>query len=551
MPSECPPEQTDNAVAKARRRADREVFLAKWREQKGMVVSRLRDGFVHRDQGQIVVGRRHADFTEFGLRSNRLGLAGRIFVAGVSRAPMLRGGNGKDVMRDLGPDKVMSLDAAYIQGNRVMVSLIRIDLDRTFPTADHAVRALQAVVDDCELPCMPHLICGDVAPARIRTTGPDGVEVDTFHPKALIRPHLWIELPYGSAVNVGPKGREGPRNLLVGVARGINKALLHLGADPNASVLLVRGKNPLSPYLWSAALNNAYWPSLTDWAQWVDTRVAPETLSRMAAEVQSGLGKGPSNIAFTTWQREAYRILREAHHGPDPEYLAATTPTTDHEELAELLRSRMLLSGLDRDASWSEAAASRVHAQVISYAASAWDPKKADVVRKARGTMRHVTDGMTTRKAQAASGRRTAALKADKSLDTLVRAYRAMRDDGLEPTQTGVAKRAGVSRLTAVRQWSRVVEGCITRCIDKKPTPDHALKGTIRIITVSGGTVVQPATIRCDRSPSSLTTYARRLSIQTRGGRTCASPTCLDVGPGLGSAATWRPTNPPLVARCA
>ncbi|WP_156369109.1 hypothetical protein [Aureimonas sp. Leaf324] len=420
---------------------------------------RLEHGFRHRDFGQIVLGRRRADFGETGLRSDHLGLSGALFVGGCPKGKTLRGGRSKDVMMPVGPSKLLGLDVAYIEGNRRMVSLIRVDLDLVFPSPDHAIAAIRDVVEAGDLPCMPHLICGDVGPARIRTTSEDGTTTEVYHLEAFIRPHLWVILPRGSAVNCGPNGRSEPRRLLAGVARGINSALLHLGADPAASPFLVRGKNPLSPYLWSAALNNQVWPSLSEWSDWVDTRISPEKLSRQAAEVQSGLDKAPSNVAFTAWQRTAYDLLRAAHSVNDPIYLDAVQPSVDPSALADLLRERMPLADLDRDPAWSDVAAERVWNSVVSHASASWDPSKAEVVRVARGAMRHVTDGMTRKKAQSAAGKRAVAIRADKTLTAMIDAYHTIVADGGSPSQTGVAVKAGVNRRTAIRMWAEVTSG--------------------------------------------------------------------------------------------
>ena len=471
MGLECAGEQTANTDGRRRPNDDRERFVARIVEQKAMVRARLRDGFRHVDWGQVIVGRTYASFVERGLRSNGLGLSGRLFVRGCRKAKHLRGGNDKAITQPLGPSKILSLDAPYIEGNRVMISLLRIDLDLIFPSRQHAVAAIGDVVNSGYLPCMPHLICGDVGPARITTTDEDGVVHESFHPEALIRPHLWIVLPQGSAVNAGPKGRDRPKRLLAGVARGINAALLHLGADPAASPFLVRGKNPLSPFLWSAALNNETWPTLATWADWVDTRVTTEKLARQAAEIQSGLDKGSSNIAFTAWQKTAYDLLRDLHRSSDAAYLAAVQPSVDPHALADLLRERMPLADLDRDPAWSEVAAERVWERVVTYAAAAWDPARAELVRVARGAMRQETDGMTTRKAQAAAGKRSVAIRADKSLAAMIEAYRAIVEEGDTPTKTAVATRAGVNRRTAIRRWDEVEAGCDFRCIDKKHTP--------------------------------------------------------------------------------
>lgn len=457
MGLECAGEQTANRKTRKRSADDRERFVESKRRQKEMVRDRMLFGFEHRNAGQVVAGRTHADFVERGLRSKSMGPSAKLFVAGCRKAKHLRGGSSKDVMTWLGPDKVLGLDTAYVEGNRLMISLIRIDLDLTFPTFDHAIEAIRDVVDSGDIPCMPHLICGVVGHARIRTIGEDGVEVETFHPKALIRPHVWVVLPEGSAVNAGPNGRAAPKRLLAGVVRGINAAFLHLGADPAASPFLVRGKNPLSPFMESAALNNSTWPTLSEWAEWVDTRVSSEKLSRQAAEIQSGLDKRPSNVAFTAWQRAAYDILRAAHRSGDPAYLTAVQPSVDPGALADLLRDRMPLADLDRDPNWSDVAAERVLERVVTYAAASWDPARAETVRIARGAMMHETDGLTTRKAQSASGKRSASLNANRTLTALVNAYRSIVEAGGKPNQTTVSKAAGIGRRTAVTRWADVL----------------------------------------------------------------------------------------------
>lgn len=459
MPSECASEHNVNIRPARPRPAWLDAHLARKREQKAMVAARLAVGFVHEDKGQVVAGRRHDDFVEEGLRSPHLGLAGHLFVKGCRKAPNLRGGSSKSVMMDLGTDKILALDAAYIEGNRAMISLIRIDLDMTFPSTDHAIRALEQVVADGDLPCLPHLLVGDVGHARIRSKDEDGHEVETFHSNALIRPHAWIILR--DAVNAGPNGRAKPRHTFVGVFRGVCKALLHLGADPLASPFLVRGKNPLSPYLWSMNLNDDIYPDLNQWSDWVDSRVPAETLSRMAAEKRSGLDPKASNTAFTALQTTAFQILRDMHRAGDETYLAAVQDEIDTDAIEDILRERMPLKSMERDPSWSEGAAEKIYEQVVAFASGKWDPAKADRKMTTRGTMLHETGGMTTRAKQSASGKRTAGMKADTALTSLVEAYRAVVATGKKPTKAAVARTAGVDEKTARRRWNEVVGAAV------------------------------------------------------------------------------------------
>lgn len=425
---------------------ERAHHVARWREQSAMVASRLKHGFQHQDLGQTILGRTRPDFVEEGLRSKRLGRSGQMFVAGCPKAKGLRGGKSKGAIGSLGPNKVLGLDEVYIEGNREMVSLIRIDLDYIFHSSHHVKAVLADLVAQHQLPCMPHLICGELAPAWIVQ---DGQRM--HYPAAVHHPHLWVILP--AAVNCKRSGRAKPKQLLLAVARGICKALIAWGADPNASILLVRGKNPLCPYLWAEALNNSHWPSLTEWAEWVDTRVGREQLSRIAAEAQSGAGKSASNEAFTAMQKEAYAVLRTAHVKGDEAYKLALSDGLP--SLTDFLRDRMTPAHRARDSEpWQM---DRIREAVVSYASSAWDPTRAAPSEKPRGSMRHLTDGMSQAEAQAASGQRSAALKAEKALQALVAAYRAVEATGEQPTQTAVSTLAGVRRETASRRWAAVL----------------------------------------------------------------------------------------------
>ena len=230
----------DEKTAAAKRSADRA------KSERDMVRRRMRVGFentVHTDVG----GRVRAPFREQGLRSDRLGVAAKLFVRGCYKGKRLRAANEKGFIQRQFRSKVLTLDFAWVEGNREMVSLIRVDLDRLFESFDHLRGLLRELVDAGRLPCMPHLVAGDVAVISTLTA-----DNDVLTRPMLVRPHLWFVLP--EAVNAGPKGRESPKRLLDAVYRGLCHILLPL-TDPNAKALLVRG-NPNLPWWQSECFNN-------------------------------------------------------------------------------------------------------------------------------------------------------------------------------------------------------------------------------------------------------------------------------------------------------
>lgn len=447
-------------------------------ELRAAVRRRLEVGYEHTDIGQRVLGRTRDDFVEAGLRSIEFGRTGRLFVAGCRKANGLRGGMDKAVVDNLGPSKLLALDAPYIEVNRSMLSAIRIDLDAVFPSIDHAESAIRQVVADGGLPVMPHLMCGDTI----------GMELEGgWHPEAFVRPHLWVLLPYGSAVCFTPAGRAQPKRLLAAVYRGLCRALLHLGADPNASVLLGRGKNPLSPYLSTALLNDSAWPSLTDWAGWLDTRTDTETLVRMAAEVQSKADTASSNVAFTAWQKAAYDTLRVAHLSDEPDYVQ-TIESRDRVLLADWLRWKLPLRALDTTG-LSRDAADRILGKVIDYAASRWDPDMVRGRAAARGAMRHLTVGMTAAQARTASAARSSAMKAEHNIAAIQRAVDAIAGEGYRPTKAEVSRRSGVHRNVVAKRWNEIQHPeplrCTVRCVDKKQGSPTAILKAVAAPTVA------------------------------------------------------------------
>ncbi len=466
---------TANAVIDPKARAaaiakieDREPFRLRLQEQiqadNIRAAARLETGFLAQDQWIGDSFRRGVTF-ERGLRSDALGEVGKRFVAGCPKR--LRSANEKGMMRVETSRKVLNLDNAWVEANRAMVSLVRVDLDGIFKDFEQLEFLLQEIMDDGYLVCMPHLVVGEIRQSS--TLQQQEHYGDTF----LSRPHLWFVLP--AAVNCTETGRDGPKKLLASVYRGLLNILAPLGADPQAALMLARGKNPLSPWWAVEVFNGESFPLLSEYAEKLEDRmnIGRQELSRQAAAIQSGGDKEASNAAFTGWQREAYDILRAAHADRHPDYLAAVG---NPDAIAEFLRPRMStmdIASSARDAAkgMSPERAAYVFEKVVSYAASSWDPDVADKPRVNRGRLSHVVDGIQGgRKRQAAAGKAVANERADASMNAIADEIERFRKAGTEPTQADVARSTGLHRNTVGRRWHSALSECTRRSIDIKVT---------------------------------------------------------------------------------
>jgi len=478
-------EKRNRELARAERTMDAESFAA-WTaereyeaEQARFFIERrkeaaryTRDRFIkgYQHHKEILIGGQEVpSFREKGLRSDRMGAAAKLFVAGTRKGRLIRGANDKAVMSvHWTKRKVHALDLPWIEGNRAMVTLMRIDLDRIFMGGiSELVWELEQLVG-VTLPCLPHLVAG----GGLREKEYQHLPEDK---RPLIRPHLWFILPPGSAVVATGKGRKRIVDFLGGVQRGLCHALIHLGADPNAPILSVRGKNPLSPQWNAADLNNEVFPSLSEYAEYVRTGIGREELTRIAAEAQSTVGKEASNVAFTKWQKEAYTVLHGLRSVGDAEYMRCIE-SNDREGLAMLLHDRLNPADLVEKTNWLPKDVAAILGHVVSYAAGAWDHERGGERRVKRGAMRHlISDDMTTDEKRQAAGAYAGKAKADKALDGIVAAIRAVEASGERVTKAAVARASGLHRVTVVRRWddAMAVIGsdrmCSNRCVDIKP----------------------------------------------------------------------------------
>ena len=447
---------------------DRESFRLKLQEQiqadNVRAAARLETGFIAQDQWIGESFRRGMTF-ERGLRSDAFGEVGKRFVAGCPRR--VRSANEKGMMRVETSRKILNLDNAWVEANRAMVSLVRVDLDGVFRDFEQLEFMLQEIMEDGHLLCMPHFAVGEIR--RTSTVQ----QQDEYGDTILVRPHLWFVL--SDAVNCTETGREGPKKLLASVYRGLLNVLAPLGADPQAALMLARGKNPLSPWWSVEVFNGKSFPSLSEYAARLESKmnVGRQELARQAAAIQSGGDKEASNAAFTGWQREAYDILRAAHADRHPDYLAALG---NPDAIADFLRPRM--STMDVAASARDAArglsperAAYVFEKVVGYAASSWDPAVADKPHVNRGRLSHIVENINGgRKRQAAAGRTVASERADASVNAIADEIERFRKAGTEPTQADVVRATGLHRNTVGRRWHSALSECTRRSIDIKVT---------------------------------------------------------------------------------
>lgn len=438
------------------------------RSERELVRRRMSFGF-ESTAGVEVGGRMREPFREKGLRSESLGAAGKLFVRGCRKGRFLRSANEKGLIMNQHRSKLLSLDYAWVEGNREMVSLVRIDLDTFFESFEYLRAQLQRLVDDGRLPCLPHLVAGDMAPFRLSERGADGVFRDRVA-SMLVKPHLWFILP--DAVNMKSTGRAGPKRLLDAVYRGLVNVLTGLGADPNAKALLVRGKSPLSPWWESMNFNDDVFPSLSGYAAVLGDamKISLEDLARKTAEKQSGLPTAVSNQFFTAASKEAWRILRELHERRDREYLAALA---DRDLLAGMLARRM---PMDRVLLLGEglvepARGAYVLDKVIGYAASRWSPDRADeaISFRSRGRMKHlVADAASLKEKQAISGKAVAEARMQAARHAVLKAMDSVERSGAPFTQAEVVRASGLSRNTVGRHWRFCLGRRPGRCLDKK-----------------------------------------------------------------------------------
>lgn len=420
---------TDDRSRMPRRKSD-DYFRERAGTRRALVRRRLSMGF--ECHGEEIAGRWRHPFVEQGLRSEHSHVLRRI-VQLTPKASRMATGRSKDVMRPA-DSKLLALDDPYIVLNTKVRGVFRIDVDFTFQSWE----AFRREVSQLHLPCLPH--------AAIGFELPDG---------RIERPHLLYLLPYGSEVWFEPDDKRCRRDIMGlwrGVHAGITKTMLPIGADPGGLSNAMRIKNPLSPF-WTVQLwNETVFPDLSEWAGWVDTAATRDKMIRDSAAALSQAGRRASNVLFTTFQKWSYAVLKELDAARDPIYFRAIMER-DRDKLAELLFDR--LAGEAAKVADRPKQALAILYRVVAYAADHWDPSKAmRDGKRDRGACGPDVDGIRdVQTRQAVGGRYAAALRSDRSLETVLSAMQETLKDGNALSKSGVAAKAGLSRPTVHRHW--------------------------------------------------------------------------------------------------
>ncbi|WP_185984829.1 hypothetical protein [Aureimonas mangrovi] len=330
--------------------------------------------------------------------------------------------------------KTLGLDEPYVHLNPVVRSVFRIDLDHCFPSWG----ALRQELAELALPCLPSIAVG--------------YEDETGRVE---RPHLLWLLPYNQGVWFSDKDQRCRRdimNLWRGVHAGLTNVLMPLGADPGALSNPDKIKNPLSPFWSFRVWNESLFPSLSEWAGWVDTSTSRDRMIRESAVALSGMKRTASNALFTAAQTLAFQLLGEWHRENDADYKGAVL-RRDRDALAERLFGTLV--GRLSAAADNPRQAQAILYRVASYAADHWDPSRAsrDGSRDRGACADAVEDVQGVAARQAVGARYAAAVRRSRSADAIREAIEAARAAGEAVTVSGIARRVGKDRKTVRANW--------------------------------------------------------------------------------------------------
>lgn len=424
-----------------RREEDAEFFRQRYKDQQALVKERLELGY-RRHGFKELSGHQVGPVRECGLRSETLkSEAGRMFVASVPRMRDLRSNWGKGALEKL-HQKIFSLDAPYVEGNRKFLGFLRIDTDRVWTSVDECRSFYRLLTHDGKLACEPHFLVG----LKLR----DG---------RFVRPHAIWMLPRGAAIwnEPGKEGwRRGPVDLFHSVYFGLNNALLEAGADAGAPAASQQVKCPLSPEWHTVCPQDSHFPDLAEHAEYLELNHNRETLLRRAASVQSGMGIFESNEIFNFCQKTAYAVLNGWHFSADGEFRTARQNGRSgaivdrlHQELERALAASIKQSGRNGAENTS-----LIVAKVAEYAVAHWNPDVLQQTKKNRGVLMHVVGGRKTLKErQFIAARYSAQKNAERTLNRIEDAIRRLLEKGIDLSKANIARESGISRPTINKYW--------------------------------------------------------------------------------------------------
>jgi hypothetical protein len=438
-------------------------FAHRARQEWADVQDRMQNGF-RLKWARKVAGRVRQPFTMMGLPSEDNPIL-QLFVARVPKGGKARASEDKGTLYVPSRYKLLTLDNPYIEFNKIVLGMIRIDCDAVFETSEACREELERLVEAKAIPHLPHIVTGDLMP--------DG----TYS-----HPHFYFMLPPGSEVwnDFGDsRCRKDVVKLFNGVSKGLVKALLPLGADPAAPRLTMRGKNPLSPYWKTLILNTTEFMTLKEYAKVVDTRASMEELVRQSAAAKSTLGLKPSNEAFNKLSDRANAVLRDWHFNCDPRMDGSSDKLSYHlhEELERYAQS----SGMD------EVEMAHVLANVASYRAL-FDPTKLSQKGKDKGRLMHeVAEVKSVAKRMSMGADYSAKIRSLSAMDKMIEAMMKAMDDGRTMSVEALAAAAKVSRSYAYKAYAECQQICLSGGIVKKdgtatPGPKETVVNTDPVV---------------------------------------------------------------------
>lgn len=370
-------------------------------------------------------------FTYRGLVSDEAPIL-KLFVSRTHRAHALITGDTKSDA-DGTDSKLLALDCAYVETNKVMRAALRVELDTLWPSWE----ALETAIHARGVP-PPNVAVGHVDAAG-----------------RVWRPHLiWI---LAESVVFTKKGSRRHQAAWRNALRGLTSALLPLGADPGGRSNAHRHKNPVSP-LWARRV------------------MAPEPYALDVDTREDGPCYAPLRPFLPTPQ-EAIDALRAAEAGSRA---APKVPQPDHPDKAVAFESNAVWRHLAVLARQSVAlhrdqgrgSREEFEAELVLEALRI-SPPGLKAEKAATGKVTSIAEWTWTHyrtaepklplepeeraarqrngQAKAAAGRRTEAIA------TAAAAFRRIAATGERPTQTAVAAAVGRSDRALRLYWAEIM----------------------------------------------------------------------------------------------
>ncbi|MGE7368307.1 hypothetical protein ACQKKX_04450 [Neorhizobium sp. NPDC001467] len=409
-------------------------FHVRAADEKRMIRERVEEGYILPFAREIA-GSVRQPFVEVGLRSVNNPIL-KLFVTRLPRKGKVRASDNKADLYVPYWSKLLTLDCAYIEGNKEFLSFIRIDCDAVFTSSEACLAALQRRVDEGAIPHLPHIVVGDELA--------DG---------SFCGPHFIFMLEVGAWNSKSDERcRKAPVKLFEAVSRGLVAALLDLGADASAPHGTLRCKNPLSPIWQTLTPNASQFMSLKEYADVLDMKASRAELVRKSARIQSRMSKSASNELFNKLLDFGSKLLASWHFARDERILLPA------DELGNAVYRELefyaATSGLAEDR------AAYVIEKVATHLATSFDPSKLERP-KARKRLAHVVEDMpTVEDRQRAGAAYAQGARFQKSFDTLKAAVSALQDggklDGM--SKETISIRAGVSRAFVYKHLDTVLQ---------------------------------------------------------------------------------------------